>query len=275
MNVNINFVRFTFLGFAGYCCDNQCQAANVVHILQCIRISGCFGGPNLGYSPLTSIFEDKIYVTTNQYLLSKSMPNGNLAGKSTYMLSSESILTSPVLENFRKMDQLDRDESDRSRNIKAVFLLPILVMKFDIEKAISLLVMMNDANEYKQAALLNEIADIFAKDDYKINNFKKIFNRYSDNIYYDDPARANLYLAGGTTPTTTQTTQYLLRNQILTEVGNIRDDVSQMQTNGASGLFSVSDTIDDCNDALKSLRQYLSLADPNDVELGNQMLTKH
>lgn len=46
-----------------------------------------------------------------------------------------------------------------------------------------------------------------------------MFNAFADNIYYStDSERANAYLGGGAAPTTQQTTQYLLRNEILANV---------------------------------------------------------
>ena len=42
--------------------------------------------------------------------------------------------------------------------------------------------------------------------------FKKIFNAYADNIYYESGSEeANAYLLGGATPSSSQTRQYLLR----------------------------------------------------------------
>ena len=46
--------------------------------------------------------------------------------------------------------------------------------------------------------------------------FKRIFNQFSDNIYYSsDTTEANAYLLGGATPSSSQTQQYLLRNEAL------------------------------------------------------------
>ena len=46
--------------------------------------------------------------------------------------------------------------------------------------------------------------------------FKRIFNQFSDNIYYaSDTTEANVYLLGGATPSSGQTQQYLLRNEAL------------------------------------------------------------
>ncbi len=53
--------------------------------------------------------------------------------------------------------------------------------------------------------------------------FKKAFNAFADNIYYSDPDRANLYLGGGAVPQSTQTLAYLLRNDVLTNVEDMRE----------------------------------------------------
>merc|ERR1712039_687207 len=56
--------------------------------------------------------------------------------------------------------------------------------------------------------------------------FKKVFNAYSDNIYYSSSsAEANVYLLGGATPSTSQTTQYLLRNEALKQLGEYVDEL--------------------------------------------------
>ena len=57
--------------------------------------------------------------------------------------------------------------------------------------------------------------------------FKRIFNAYADNIYYSSGSEeANAYLLGGATPSTRQTTQYLLRNEVRSRMAN---DMHAMQ----------------------------------------------
>lgn len=108
--------------------------------------------------------------------------------------------------------------------------------------------------------------------------FKQAFNGYADNIYYTEGSeRANAYLAGGATPTTLQTTQYLLRNDIL---GNI--EISVLELDFLIGLRDkgvtprdelVGTELDDLrgflDKALKSMAQYLAVANQDDLDLAN------
>jgi hypothetical protein len=56
--------------------------------------------------------------------------------------------------------------------------------------------------------------------------FKKIFNAFSDNIYYgSETPEANAYLLGGATPSTSQTMQYLQRNEALKQLTDLRDEL--------------------------------------------------
>lgn len=60
---------------------------------------------------------------------------------------------------------------------------------------------------------------------------KRIFNAYADNIYYvSGDESANAYLLGGATPSSKQTTQYLLRNEILKQLGEIKDEIKYQRS---------------------------------------------
>jgi len=59
---------------------------------------------------------------------------------------------------------------------------------------------------------------------------KRAFNAYSDNIYYASGSpEANAYLLGGSTPSSKQTTQYLLRNEVLAQLAELRDELKYQQ----------------------------------------------
>ena len=61
--------------------------------------------------------------------------------------------------------------------------------------------------------------------------FKRIFNQFSDNIYYaSDTTEANVYLLGGATPSSGQTQQYLLRNEALKQVSELVDELRFLST---------------------------------------------
>ena len=57
---------------------------------------------------------------------------------------------------------------------------------------------------------------LFSTGQFETIEFKRIFNQFSDNIYYaSDTTEANVYLLGGATPSSGQTQQYLLRNEAI------------------------------------------------------------
>jgi len=61
---------------------------------------------------------------------------------------------------------------------------------------------------------------------FELVEFKRIFNAYADNIYYvAGSPEANLYMLGGATPSTKQTTQYLLRNEAIKQLGEVADEL--------------------------------------------------
>lgn len=166
-----------------------------------------------------------------------------------------------VLEAIRKIDQKDDDTEFQNVN-KVILLVPII----DIEKDIGLVSKLITANENDllkaNAILINKKFDTIP--------FKKTFNRYSDNIYYSDPERANIYLGGGAVPNTQQTTQYLYRNSALTSISDIKEDVVLLLKDNSNkrpiNEQSLLDCIDDCREASEALSSYLELADPTDVK---------
>lgn len=104
-------------------------------------------------------------------------------------------------------------------------------------------------------------------------NFKKAFNAFADNIYYSDPDRANLYLGGGAIPKTSQSIAYLLRNDILTTVEDMRAEVQyllkQLNTSGVdadeavreSDIYAMSKLAND------GMKKYLDLVPPQELEV--------
>ena len=189
--------------------------------------------------------------------------------------ASENILTNPVLESLRKADQLDPDEQAEPQATKALYLVPILVVNADIQfigDSIEKLSTLTSKNDIDQK--LKSILDVLNKDVYETKTFKKTFNKYADNIYYSDPREANLYLGGGTTPTSKQTTQYLLRNDLLTSIGNIKGDILAMQKEGITGDMVLEDSLDDVKEAQGSMKQYLAMADKEDIDVAKKLFDK-
>ena len=103
---------------------------------------------------------------------------------------------------------------------------------------------------------------------------KKIFNAYADNIYYvSGSAEANAYLLGGATPSNKQTTQYLLRNEILKQLGELRDEIKYQQSI-ASGKCTLGACQPETEVAreymdktLKAFKDYLALAEADERAL--------
>ena len=89
---------------------------------------------------------------------------------------------------------------------------------------------------------------------------KRIFNAYADNIYYvSDSPEANAYLLGGATPSSKQTTQYLLRNEILKWLGEIKDEI-RYQRSIALEKRETDVAIEYMQNTLKAFDDYLKLA---------------
>lgn len=100
--------------------------------------------------------------------------------------------------------------------------------------------------------------------------FKRIFNAYSDNIYYQSgSAEANAYLLGGATPSSQQTKQYLLRNEVLKQLGELTDEfVYQLKLPEAQRETEVAEEY--LENAQKYLAEYLSLAPPEEYEAAKE-----
>jgi len=197
-------------------------------------------------------------------------PLGNDSPRQVLIQKTQDILTSPVLEAFRKLDQAEQDEgpiSSRKQN-GALLLYPIVKIENEIVAVQSLI---NSGN----AQSLSKAEQILSRDVYTNPKvFKKTFNMYSDNIFYSDPKQANLYLSGGTTPDTTQTEQYLFRNAALTALQNMQDDVKSLLSSTALTYDSqaIEDAVDDCREALDALHSYFERANPNDLQIARKIL---
>ena len=180
-------------------------------------------------------------------------------------ISNENFLTSPILEKVRLLEQIDHDDSDASSN-KVILMVPIVSILKDLD-FIGDSLKTYDISEDK----LENVRQILFNSKYSTAFFKKTFNRYSDNIFYSDSDRANLYLAGGAIPTSRQTQLYLLRNDILTSIENLRDDILSMKGQVIEKQ-DIDDALSDLKTARDSLLDYLSLSDPNDVKLAKEIL---
>ena len=140
-------------------------------------------------------------------------------------------------------------------------LLPIVQMQATLRKIAPLL-----SDQSKWSAL----REIVSSGPFVPLEFKRIFNLYSDNIYYSaDTAEANVYLLGGATPSTSQTTQYLLRNEALKQVAELGDElkyqiglpVEKRETEVADEALAA---------ALKAFDEYLALAPADDLKFARE-----
>ena len=119
-----------------------------------------------------------------------------------------SILTAKPLEWIRIKRQLDADESLQEladpnlRDSPGQRLSKVLRLE-DAIRAMGPQLATADGRALAQAAL--------ASPAFETKAIKKAFNAYSDNVYYEkgDSDRANLYLLGGTPPSSKQTIQYM------------------------------------------------------------------
>ena len=119
-----------------------------------------------------------------------------------------SILTAKPLEWIRIKRQLDADESLQEladpnlRDSPGQRLSKVLRLE-DAIRAMGPMLGTADGRSLAAAAL--------ASPAFETKAIKKAFNAYSDNVYYEkgDSDRANLYLLGGTPPSSKQTIQYM------------------------------------------------------------------
>jgi hypothetical protein len=142
-------------------------------------------------------------------------------------------------------------------------LVPILKIEQDLAE-VKLLV-----NEGTPTAW-NKALKILQTERFEKINFKKTFNKYGDNIYYSDPDRANAYLGGGATPKAEQSIAYLLRNDILTNVENLRAELEYLLKSGDSetdDLFSYTNIVN------SAMAKYLAIVPPNELDEARRALS--
>jgi hypothetical protein len=106
--------------------------------------------------------------------------------------------------------------------VPALLLIPVVQMQAVLRE---LQPSLSDFSKWDQVMLVLERAP------FETVALKRIFNAYADNIYYvSDSPEANAYLLGGATPSSKQTTQYLLRNEILKQLAELRDEIKYQKS---------------------------------------------
>ena len=190
------------------------------------------------------------------------------------------FLTNPVLENFRLNSQASVDVTASSKDANVnIFLVPILKLnqeldacKRNIESAQS-----SDSKEGSMKSIKSAKALL---GEYSTPKLKQLFNRYSDNIFYSDKREANLYLNGGATPGSAQTTAYLYRNSIITGINDVVDDLTQLLNDarllqpGKDKDQFFTDTLDDLKQAQGAFKNYLAMVNPQDQAAASAALGK-
>lgn len=200
------------------------------------------------------------------------IPTDNLSPRVKIIRASNNILASPVLETFRKIDQLEDDESLAASSNKALLYVPIIDIYQNLESCKAAILSAKSGTDTTTAKSSLQIAlSILQQESFQPVKFKKIFNRYSDNIFYTDTNRANVYLAGGALPDSRQTQQYLLRNDILTGVENTKGDLQVLLEGNPLDEQNLLDALDDIQSCLISLNEYVKLSDPADVALAKKI----
>lgn len=191
-----------------------------------------------------------------------------LTARQTIVRATNNALASnKVLEAYRKIDQLDDDENEPTSTNTVLLLVPILQMDDEISS-------IQSQFSSRDWAKLLAIKSAVASEKYNTKALKRTFNKYSDNIYYTDPAKANIYLAGGAMPDSSQTERYLLRNDVITFMGNVRDDFApSADTSLGPGMDSqlFDDVVDDIRQLSEALKGYLQSCPTDDVSMATKI----
>jgi hypothetical protein len=168
-------------------------------------------------------------------------------------------------DNLKYGGELEAGDAGNKGKVSAypALLLPILSMDKELAE-VKTLVHSEDRTKAWSKALV-----ILQNEKYDKIPFKKTFNGYSDNIYYSDPDRANLYLGGGATPKTEQSIAYLLRNDVLSNVENLRAELEYLLKSGeddVEDLYSYADIV------TSAMKKYLAVVPPNELEEAQRLL---
>ena len=85
---------------------------------------------------------------------------------------------------------------------------------------------------------------------------------------YSDPDRANLYLGGGAIPQNSQSIAYLLRNDVLTNVEDMRAEVAYLLKvlRKGEGELELEDILAMSKMGKEGMAKYLDLVPPKELE---------
>ena len=92
-------------------------------------------------------------------------------------------------------------------------------------------------------------------------------------------------IGGCAVPDTSQTQKYLLRNEFITNINNLKDDINMIINNNNQvsknkeqnnkidlDKQSYLDMLDDCRIAVDTIQEYLTLVDKNDILLAEKLV---
>ena len=87
-------------------------------------------------------------------------------------------------------------------------------------------------------------------------------------LSYSDPDRANLYLGGGAIPQNSQSIAYLLRNDVLTNVEDMRAEVAYLLKvlRKGEGELELEDILAMSKMGKEGMAKYLDLVPPKELE---------
>lgn len=134
-------------------------------------------------------------------------------------------------------------------------------------------------NDLKNPRQFGDALAILQTQDFQKKDIKRVFNAYSDNIYYlPGSDRENKYLQGGATPSSRQTLQYLLRNDVIDNVEALTAEISYLirEREADRGDGSVAD-LDETDlrmylgNCKKGFDKYLGMVLQNEIDEATEM----
>lgn len=225
-------------------------------------------------------------VLSGTFITGLAMPGVNVA-LAKDELFRPNPLTNKALEKLRILEQAEADELKYGGELEAgdakptttdaysQLLVPIVKISMDLQQIEKLVgfpaaadttsTTINNMEAWKQART------ILSQPVYDKVKFKKIFNRYGDNIYYNDPDRANVYLGGGATPKNEQSLAYLLRNEILTSIEDMVAELDYLIKNPTESPEDLQSMI---RTACNAMQRYLAVVPPQELEQAQKLLSK-
>ena len=196
-------------------------------------------------------------------------------------------LLNPVLEQLRIWEQVDKDNMKYGGELEAgdagnkgkvdaypTLLVPILKIDQELNEINTLVHSGGDNNNSNKPSkdAMSKALTILQSPTYDKITFKKTFNKYGDNIYYSDPDRANAYLGGGATPKNEQSIAYLLRNDILTNMENLRAELEFLIKTPEEENESVEDLYTYTAIVTSAMKKYLAIVPPNELKEAQEAL---